>query len=61
VSNRKAHRRENSFRRTERFVPHPLRRPARSGRHARRKERRSLWKVIHQWLTTVTTVTEMAL
>ena len=54
MSNRKTHRRENSFRRMERFVQHRLRRPARSDRYERqvdtRRERRSVWKLISQWL-----------
>ena len=54
MSNRKAHRRENSFRRMESFVQHRLRRPARSDRYERqvdvRRERRSVWKLISQWL-----------
>jgi hypothetical protein len=54
MSNRKAHRRENSFRRAEKFVQHRLRRPNRSDRVARqieaRRERRSVWKLIARWL-----------
>ena len=54
MSNRKAHRREKSFRRAERFTQHRLRRPGRSDRHERqideRRERRSVWGLIHQWL-----------
>jgi hypothetical protein len=55
VSNRKAHRREYSFRRSERFTQHRLRRPGRSDRHERqieeRRTRRGVWKLIRQWLT----------
>jgi hypothetical protein len=54
VSNRKAHRRDNSFRRAESFTQHRLRRPGRSDRHEReieiRRARRSVWKLIQQWL-----------
>ena len=54
MSNRKAHRRENSFRRAEKFVQHRLRRPGRSDRITRqfetRKARRGVWKLICQWL-----------
>lgn len=54
MSNRKAHRRESSFRRAERFVQHRLRRPARSDRYERqvenRRSRRSVWKLIGQWI-----------
>lgn len=54
MSNRKAHRRDNSFRRAEKFVQHRLRRPGRSDRIARqfeiRKVRRGVWKLIRQWL-----------
>ena len=54
MSNRKAHRRENSFRRAESFTQHRLRRPGRSDRHEReietRRTRRSVWKLIRQWL-----------
>jgi len=60
VSNRKAHRRDNSFRRAESFTQHRLRRPGRSDRFARqfeeRKERRGVWKVIRQWLAEATEV-----
>jgi hypothetical protein len=55
MSNRKAHRRENSFRRAEKFVQHRLRRPGRSDRHERqiaeRRVRRSVWKIVAQWLS----------
>lgn len=55
MSNRKAHRRESSFRRVESFVQHRLRRPARSDRHDRqietRRARRSVWRLLRQWLT----------
>ncbi|HSX23042.1 MAG TPA: hypothetical protein VLE97_09735 [Gaiellaceae bacterium] len=54
MSNRKAHRRENSFRRAEKFVQHRLRRPGRSDRHERqittRRDRRGVWKLIVQWI-----------
>jgi hypothetical protein len=54
VSNRKAHRRDRSFRRVELFTQHRLRRPARSERHERqienRRDRRSVGKVIARWL-----------
>ena len=54
MSNRKAHRRDRSFRRAERFTQHRLRRPQRSDRYERqleqRHERRSLWKMIMQWI-----------
>lgn len=54
MSNRKAHRRENSFRRAESFTQHRLRRPGRSDRHERqienRRTRRGIWKLITQWL-----------
>lgn len=54
MSNRKAHRREHSFRRAESFTQHRLRRPGRSDRHERqienRRARRSVWKLITQWL-----------
>lgn len=54
MSNRKAHRRESSFRRAESFVQHRLRRPGRSDRYERqidtRRSRRSVWKLIRQWL-----------
>lgn len=50
MSNRKAHRRENSFRRSEKFVHHRLRRPQRGDRYERqletRRVRRNLWKRI---------------
>lgn len=55
MSNRKAHRRERSFRRAESFIQHRLRRPNRSDRVRRqieqRRERRGLWKLIAQWLS----------
>jgi hypothetical protein len=55
VSNRKAHRRENSFRRFEKFVQHRLRRPNRSDRISRqfenRRDRRSVWKLIRECLS----------
>ena len=61
MSNRKAHRREHSFRRAEKFVQHRLRRPGRSDRIARqfevRKARRGVWKIIRQWLTEAVEVT----
>ena len=54
MSNRKAHRRENSFRRFEKFVQHRLRRPNRSDRAYRqgevRRDRRRVWRVLAQWL-----------
>ena len=54
MSNRKAHRRESSFRRAESFVQHRLRRPGRSDRYERqiemRRARRGVWKLIQQWL-----------
>lgn len=57
MSNRKAHRRDNSFHRAEKFVQHRLRRPGRSDRIARqfetRKERRGVWKIIRQWIAEV--------
>ena len=60
MSNRKAHRREYSFRRAESFVQHRLRRPARSDRAARqieaRRDRRGVWKIILQWLVEVAEV-----
>jgi hypothetical protein len=60
VSNRKAHRRENSFRRAERFVQQRLRRPGRSDRYARqievRRARRGVWKLIRQWLSEISEV-----
>ena len=50
MSNRKAHRREHSFRRSERFE----RRAESFDRHARqiehRQTRRSAWQVIVRWL-----------
>jgi hypothetical protein len=49
VSNRKAHRRENSFRRTESFTQHRLRRPGRSNR-------RGVWKLIRQWIGEISEV-----
>lgn len=56
MSNRKAHRRDKSFRRAE-----SLRRPLRSARHERqvenRSERRSVWRVIEQWLAEFAEVT----
>lgn len=61
MSNRKAHRREHSFRRAERFTQHRLRRPGRSDRHERqienRRERRSVWKAVARWLIEFTEVT----
>jgi hypothetical protein len=60
VSNRKAHRRDRSFRRSESFVQHRLRRPARSGRYERqieqRRERRSVWKLIRRWIGEISEV-----
>ena len=54
MSNRKAHRRERSFRRAESFVQHRLRRPGRSDRQTRRldarRDRRGVWAVIRRWL-----------
>jgi hypothetical protein len=54
MSNRKAHRREHSFRRSESFVQHRLRRPGRSDRHERRlearRDRRGIWELIRCWL-----------
>ena len=51
MSNRKAHRREHSFRRSEKFE----RRMETLDGHARqiehRQTRRSAWQVIMQWLT----------
>ena len=61
VSNRKAHRRDNSFRRAEKFVQHRLRRPSRSDRVVRqievRRDRRRVWKLITQWLGEISEVT----
>ena len=58
MSNRKAHRRERSFRRAESFVQHRFRRPGRSERTTRqvetRRDRRGSWKLIRQWLAEVT-------
>lgn len=55
MSNRKAHRRESNFRRSESFVQHRLRRPGRSDRQARqideRRARRSSWSLIRQGLS----------
>jgi hypothetical protein len=55
MSNRKAHRRDKSFRRSESFTQHRLRRPGRSDRHERQielqRERRSIRKLIQRWLT----------
>lgn len=55
MSNRKAHRRDKSFRRAERFIPHRLRRAARSEHHERQIENRSLRRLtrqtIAQWLS----------
>jgi hypothetical protein len=55
VSNRKAHRREYSFRRAESFTQHRLRRPGRSDRHERqievRRDRRGVWRLIQQWIS----------
>ena len=55
MSNRKAHRRDRSFRRAESFTQHRLRRPGRSDRHERqiavRRERRSVWSTILAWLS----------
>lgn len=60
MSNRKAHRRESSFRRAEKFVQHRLRRPGRSDRSARqyetRSDRRGVWKIVRQWLADVAEV-----
>ena len=54
MSNRKAHRREYSFRRAESFVQHRLRHPGRSERTERqfetRRARRGVWKLVRQWL-----------
>lgn len=54
MSNRKAHRRDSSFRRAESFTQHRLRRPGRSDRYERqienRRERRSVWKLISWWI-----------
>ena len=54
MSNRKAHRREHSFRRHESFIQHRLRRPGRSERTWRRfetrRDRRSVWRLILQQL-----------
>lgn len=54
MSNRKAHRRDRSFRRHESFVQHRLRRPGRSERfwrqHETRRDRRSAWDLIRQQL-----------
>ena len=61
MSNRKAHRRDNSFRRAESFTQHRLRRPGRSDRHERRIEarrnRRSVWNLIRQWLGEISEMT----
>jgi hypothetical protein len=60
MSNRKAHRRENSFRRFEKFVQHRLRRPNRSDRVARqfevRRDRRRAWKLLAQWIGEISEV-----
>lgn len=60
MSNRKAHRRDKSFRRAESFTQHRLRRPGRSDRHERqiavRRARRSVWKQILAWITEVAEV-----
>ena len=60
MSNRKAHRRESSFRRSEIFTQHRLRRPGRSDRHARqietRRDRRGVWKLIRQWIGEISEV-----
>ena len=60
MSNRKARRRENSFRRAEKFVQHRLRRPSRSDRGVRqievRRDRRRVWKLITQWLGEISEV-----
>ena len=57
MSNRKAHRRERSFRRHESFIQHRLRRPGRSERVWRqrdtRRDRRGAWRLIRQWLAEV--------
>lgn len=54
MSNRKAHRRERSFRRHESFIQHRLRRPGRSERTWRRfetrRDRRDAWRIIRRWL-----------
>lgn len=59
MSNRKAHRRERSFRRFESFVQHRLRRPARSDRRGKQiefqRERRSIRKLIQTWLKVLET------
>lgn len=61
MSNRKAHRRENSFRRAESFVQHRLRRPNRSDRVRRqietRRERRGVWKLLCDWLGEISEAT----
>lgn len=60
MSNRKAHRRDRSFRRMERSLQQRLRRPGRSDRYARlieqRRERRSVWKLVRQWLGEISEV-----
>jgi len=61
MSNRKAHRRENSFRRMEKFVQHRLRRPNRSDRVCRqietRRERRGVWKLLCDWIGEISEAT----
>lgn len=61
MSNRKAHRRENSFRRMEKFVQHRLRRPNRSDRVTRqietRRERRGVWKLLCDWIGEISEAT----
>lgn len=60
MSNRKAHRRDKSFRRAESFTQHRLRRPGRSDRHERqieqRRDRRSVWKLLRQWFDEISAV-----
>ena len=60
MSNRKAHRRERSFRRAEQSTQQRLRRPGRGDRHerqiAQRLERRSIWRLVAQWLGEISEV-----
>lgn len=51
MSNRKAHRRDRSFRRAEHFAQRRLERSERYERQIdNRRERRSVWKVVARWL-----------
>ena len=60
MSNRKAHRRDRSFRRMEHSLQQRLRRPGRSDRFVRlieqRRTRRSVWKLIRQWVGEISEV-----